>query len=236
MIKQFVNLMKPKNVFVYRNALPRGNDLVFDLNRDAIIASDGGVVLDIGANIGVTIDMWKRAWPNSTVFAYEPTKSTYEQLKKRCRKYSRVTCVQKGISNSVGKMRISIQESSTWNRIVGTEYDGNTEEVTVSTIDAECDANGLDSIDLLKIDVEGHEFAVLQGAKNTLLDRRIGLIYIELASDHAKSYHEKFSRVDPLLRDYGFATLAMYDQTVAGENAEDGRYMHHANYLYALQK
>jgi len=53
------------------------------------------------------------------------------------------------------------------------------ERVPVDTIDSYCRANEIDFIDLLKIDIEGHELAALAGASDMLKNHSIGIITFE---------------------------------------------------------
>jgi hypothetical protein len=52
-------------------------------------------------------------------------------------------------------------------------------EVKTGTLDAEAERLGLERVDLIKIDVEGHEPKVLAGAQRLLRERRIGAVLCE---------------------------------------------------------
>jgi FkbM family methyltransferase len=54
-----------------------------------------------------------------------------------------------------------------------------TEEINLTTIDSFCVSNGIENIDFLKIDVEGHELNVLQGAKRMIENEKIRFIQFE---------------------------------------------------------
>jgi FkbM family methyltransferase len=60
----------------------------------------------------------------------------------------------------------------------GMEFD-HTEKVSVRTLDEYCADRSIERIDLLKLDVEGHELDVLQGGLGLLLARRVGLVTFE---------------------------------------------------------
>lgn len=55
-------------------------------------------------------------------------------------------------------------------------------KVKTNTIDQFCSTNQIDKIDLLKIDAEGHEEYILEGASKMLEKEKIKLIYIEILS------------------------------------------------------
>src|SRR5262249_27827508 len=54
-----------------------------------------------------------------------------------------------------------------------------TETITLDTLDRYAAQNGVAEIDYLKIDVEGHELAVLRGARGLIRDRRISVVQME---------------------------------------------------------
>ncbi len=66
--------------------------------------------------------------------------------------------------------------------------------VRLTTLDAYCSGNSLDRIEVIKIDVEGHEPEVLQGATRMLDERRIGVIIIEEDSHRASLYQGIMAR------------------------------------------
>jgi FkbM family methyltransferase len=53
------------------------------------------------------------------------------------------------------------------------------EEINLSTIDKYCAENNVDHIDFLKLDIEGHEFAALKGAKEMIANKKIRFIQFE---------------------------------------------------------
>jgi hypothetical protein len=53
------------------------------------------------------------------------------------------------------------------------------EQVNIQTLDAYCDSRAIDGIDLLKIDVEGHELGVLTGCSEMLGKQKIKMISFE---------------------------------------------------------
>ena len=53
------------------------------------------------------------------------------------------------------------------------------EEVQSTTVDEYCQKNGIEHIDLLKVDVEGMEYQVLQGARRMMVGKMIGCCVFE---------------------------------------------------------
>jgi hypothetical protein len=60
----------------------------------------------------------------------------------------------------------------------GIEFEA-AETVQMRVLDDYCSERGVQRIDLLKLDVEGHELDVLQGAKRMFQEQRIGMVSFE---------------------------------------------------------
>jgi hypothetical protein len=69
-----------------------------------------------------------------------------------------------------------------------------TERIVVRTLDSFCAAQGINRIDFLKLDVEGHEVAILRGAKDLLELGAISMIQFEFgpANIYSRTYFYDF--------------------------------------------
>ena len=70
----------------------------------------------------------------------------------------------------------------------------NSEEIELSTIDIYCKRNGIDKIHFLKLDVEGHELSVLNGAKQMIANSLIDYIQFEFGGCNidSRTYFQDF--------------------------------------------
>ena len=66
--------------------------------------------------------------------------------------------------------------------------------------------NKIKSIDILKIDIEGSEYELLEGAKNTLKKNRVKIILVEII-DKKNIYDKKEKKVLNLLKKRNFVLL-----------------------------
>ena len=96
-------------------------------------------------------------------------------------------------------------------------------EVETDTIDNYCKQNDIEEIDVLKIDTEGSEVEILEGAKTMLNKTKI--IVLEVL-DEKKKYHEKITKVTNLLeKNYNFRKVFKKNiwslSTLSNMKAED---------------
>ena len=152
------------------------------------------VVFDVGANIGEytasILDVAESMGGKLAVHCFEPSPVTFSKLKAAmAQKYQsekKVFCINAGLGDLEGIMELYIKEegsgiNSFYNRRLerlGISYD-ETETVQVTTVDAYCRKESIPYIDFLKVDVEGHELAVMRGATGMLKKQAIDYIQFE---------------------------------------------------------
>jgi FkbM family methyltransferase len=77
-------------------------------------------------------------------------------------------------------------------------------EVETATLDQFCAETALDHVDFIKVDVEGAEYDVLDGARRMLRAQRVLGIFTEFWWDPVIKGQKAFADIDTLLRDHGF--------------------------------
>lgn len=70
---------------------------------------------------------------------------------------------------------------------MGDDLQINTDQVEIRTLDSYCNEKKIHEIDFLKIDVEGHEFAVIQGGKELFASECIKIVQFEYGGTYIDS-------------------------------------------------
>lgn len=87
------------------------------------------------------------------------------------------------------------------------------ELIHIETLDNYCNQKDTKQIDFLKIDTEGYELNVLQGAENLLAEKKISFIYCEVGFNETNQRNTNLEKVTNYLakRDYFFYALYQID-------------------------
>ena len=152
------------------------------------------VVFDVGAYIGDTIEQFKSSFPESYIHAFEPFDESFSVLKNRFQKTDKLFLNNIAVANrSSSNANMYITQNKGSSSLLKPTKDANEfwegnplstqKEVKVetTTIDSYCQKHNIETIDILKIDVQGSELKVLQGADRMLKDRRVKLIFTEIS-------------------------------------------------------
>ena len=154
----------------------------------ALRADPESLIMDIGANIGTITVPIALNFPGLVV-AYEPVEDTFADLSANLRlnRLENVQAVMKACSASPGSGdMIGIAER---NRGLAHLEISQTGKTDVTTVDKESARFGK-PVSMIKMDVEGHELSVLDGAKGVLVNDR-PLVICEILGKTGKPIFEK---------------------------------------------
>ena len=142
--------------------------------------------IDIGANIGnYTLELLKST--NSKVISFEPYPAAFNKLKKKTKLFfNRVVIENIGIGSSNSELTLHYnpqvsEHASFLEEIKKIDYISNEHKiiVPVTSLDSYCLKYNISEIDFVKIDTEGYEKEVFEGAKMVFKKLRPKFIQIE---------------------------------------------------------
>jgi FkbM family methyltransferase len=165
----------------------------------------GMTFVDIGANVGYfTALAARRVGSSGRLFAVEPQPHVYRKLRQMIEdnSLSQVTAICAGLSDAPGILPLFLPADACFNNATMVRHEGaRSIEVPVKTLDTCLDEWGVERIDLLKIDVEGHEPSVFRGAASALAAGKIRAIlcefndpWLRLAGSSAGELHSQLLR------------------------------------------
>ena len=179
-------------------------------------------VLDVGANDGGLARAALRTYPECSIICFEPVRSTFELLKTTLAPYrGRVYLYNEALSDRSGTGEIhltnfhganSIEPQASFHRLFNPHVrEEGKEEITLARLDDVSAGFPTRVIDIMKIDVEGHEVNVLRGGA-TFLRSCVDTLIIEVAlMRDASQENQAVFEIFSLLNDCGFALVNIFD-------------------------
>jgi FkbM family methyltransferase len=164
----------------------------------ASIVADGDTFLDIGANVGIfaaSIGQFRMIYPKLKVYAFEPNPDTARRLRANVEPLGAKVF---GLALSDRNGILEFVDGAVSNVFTTIE---NASSYSISHERTLCECRRLDDIEIdgnalvMKIDVEGQEWEVLQGALSYFRSNRVKALYLDDYKD---------PRVRNLLDEYGF--------------------------------
>ena len=181
-----------------------GEVVVIDRLRQIHAATERSLcIFDVGSNEGqfLTLIMGGLQSASFNVHAFEPSRRAFDRLSDRARSYSNVRLNNFGLGKERGEFRLFYDKagsglaSLSQRRLghLGIEFES-WETVRIETLDDYCDEQHIQHIDLLKLDVEGHELDVLLGSQKMFREQRIEMITFEFGGTHidSRTYFQDF--------------------------------------------
>ncbi len=197
------------------------------LRFDCIKKYDFKTILDIGANEGLFAGKIITVFPNAKVHCFEPLKEAFEQLKSEFPEHQNITFHNFGLGDENKTVEIFKNEyspSSSFLKMLDihkTNFDFavkvEQEAVSIKRLD-EVFTDDINKPLLLKIDVQGYEKFVLDGAINVI--SKTDVIIIETSFVPLYEDQSLFNDIYHYLEDLGFSYSGSIEQLTAPESGE----------------
>jgi FkbM family methyltransferase len=138
----------------------------------------GGTLFDVGSHVGLISFAIAVVRPDVAIHSFEPNPTNAVAWRRNQALNGAISAhlTQGGVSDKNGMMGFRVGGDSASGEVRGVGGD----PVPVITLDSYCAVHDIDHIDVLKIDVQGHEEAVLRGADGLLSAGAIATIVCEV--------------------------------------------------------
>jgi len=194
-----------------------------------MIDKEDPVIIDGGACVGDTIDIFKQAFPDSIIYAFEPVMGqningrNLLDIKKGNRLAKKWTNI-KVLPHAIG-------EKSEFKKIYVTSNFENssllkplnkvirkTAEIYVLSLDKWADDNDIKNIEVVKLDIQGNELNALKGMKKLLI-HSIKAILLEISFKQEYEGQPNFYEIGYFLERFGFKLFQLYETDYKQTNA-----------------
>lgn len=178
----------------------------------------GMVFVDAGANIGYySLIASSLVGDNGRVYAFEPSDAPYNALARTIKRnmISNIIQVHSALGDTHRRKEMFKSNANNIDSPSFVYHNTKSKEESTSigfkeiiSLDVYCQSSGIESIDLIKIDVEGYEPQALAGMTRMLHENRVGRIIIELSNTYLYTNDSSSEALDALLAGFGFEVKA----------------------------
>jgi len=140
-----------------------------------------GVIFDIGANVGdwskFVIDEYQEM--NYKLYMFEPSTFAYDKMIQNIQSTNNIKQFKIGFGDKSETIKIYFDEEAQGSAGAFIKDAKYSEEIQIDTIDNFCQANKIEKVDFLKMDVQGYEYNILLGSKEMIENGNIESIQFE---------------------------------------------------------
>lgn len=181
------------------------------------------LILDVGANIGQTLQAYKDIFPDCEIHCFEPFPDSYSILKQTTSNYKHAHAHHLAISDSIGERALYV---NSYYHVTNSLYPRPTSgaryypegaqlndviTVQTDTLDSFCQRFEIGNIDILKMDIQGGELAALHGASKMLDNQTPRLITTEIMFIPHYEGGALFHEINDYLLSKGYSLFGIYD-------------------------
>lgn len=188
-------LMFPSSTFYFLNSIETGD-----------------IIIDVGANLGFYSLIAAKKSVTGEVFSIEPDISNFQKLIENIQT-NKLSCIIKPFLIALGnkEKEIHIESFGTGNNgmkrvsknLLNNE---NSPEIKMISLDQFIHDCKINRVDWIKIDIEGYEYFLLEGAKTTIKKYKPTL-YIEICDQHLKHYGNSANALIRLLKELNYRII-----------------------------
>jgi FkbM family methyltransferase len=163
-----------------------------------------GVFVDAGAHVGlISLQVLQRRG-SASIHAFEPHPKRGEQF---ARNIGLNSCDGQVHFNPVGLSDINGEVEFDFRRHAITD---SATTIRVIRLDDYLDEHVIERVDVIKLDIEGHELQALRGAERALADKRIRAVTLEAMEDHGDT-----TAAADVLRGFGYQRVPLPSSPIA---------------------
>lgn len=167
-----------------------------------------GAIIDVGANLGIVSLMLAKRFPERTIHAFEPAPSTFHALQTNIalNASANIRALPCAVADCNGEIAFHAHPLGRGTNSIAAFAGACVVNVQGVTLDAYAAENAIAEIAFLKVDVEGFEATVFQGAPRLLGEQRAAVVYYEVCPGNAKNSGIEPERPTRILQEHGYRT------------------------------
>lgn len=225
-----MNLPRHTKTFLRRAARSLG----YDVSRTTAFGKDPFVDIrklatavprlgfDVGANEGQTARELRRIFPEAKIHCFEPYEAAFRALRRELGGDPNICLEQLAFGDHKGEATLYINAESVTNSLLPNAPEAHASQpadyaiptgqstVAITTLDDFCGERAIPHLDFLKIDSQGYDLRILQGARKYLAEHRISFVVVEMLFAPLYAGQAHFHEVYGFLTGFGYQLVGLY--------------------------
>lgn len=197
-----------------------GKNPFVDISKLATVVPRLG--FDVGANEGQTACELRRIFPGAKIYCFEPFEAAFRTLQQKLSGDPNICLEQVAMGDRKGEATLYENAESVTNSLLPNAPEAHASQpadyaiptgqstVAITTLDDFCAERQIPHLDFLKIDSQGYDLHILQGARKHLAERRISFIVVEMLFAPLYSGQAYFHEIYGFLTGFGYQLVGLY--------------------------
>jgi FkbM family methyltransferase len=210
----------PSSVIAFEYFCFRSPEMVSELDAFIEISKGKTKFLDVGALHGLFTMVFHKTRKQANTISVDPSPIAFSRLLYNL--HSNNLSVESAHEIALSDKAMKLKMFYEWEHLVATETSENN-QLLVDTMrgDDLCEQCGFEP-DIIKIDVEGHEWKVIQGLDLTI-KKNLPVIFLELHPERIKKERDSLAVIRKYFKDLGYNAYSLKNELLDIENTENER-------------
>jgi FkbM family methyltransferase len=177
---------------------------------------------DVGANEGQTARELRRIFPEAKIYCFEPYEAAFRTLQQELGGDPKICPERIAFGDHKGEGTLYENAKSVTNSLLPNAPEAHLSQpasyaiptgqstVAITTLDDFCGERTILHVDVLKIDSQGYDLRILQGARKYLAARRISFIVVEMLFAPLYAGQAHFHEIYGFLTGFGYQLVGLY--------------------------
>ncbi|MCE7993069.1 MAG: FkbM family methyltransferase [Roseivirga sp.] len=188
--------------------VPTFQQIFLNTRYDMDLPSLPKTIIDGGANVGFASVYFANKYPQAQVLAVEPDSSNFALTEKNTAPYSNIKTIQSAIWGKTTSLRIKNPDFEKWAFEVEETDSSTPDSFQAFSVSSLIEKMGWDSVDFLKLDIEGSEMSVFESGYESWLPK-VKVLIVELHEKMRPGCTEVFENA---------VSKYPFKKTISGEN------------------
>lgn len=224
-IKYFIKRKIHKLGYEIHNSdqISSSDDPIFILSK-LLSNNEVRYIIDGGASIGSTSILLSNLFPKAKIFSIDPYPPFFKALIHASNRNPNISAHNTALSNYNGISTLNINMSEGTNSLLDIKDENSRVygdllakkdqiEVVCTTLDSFTEENSIENIDILKLDLQGHELKALEGASKILQKQKVGILLCEIIfEDIYEGQTRPYELINFLIKEHSFKFFNFYQK------------------------